>query len=62
MITHAKLKKLDLQTALDLIRSTPLGFLMEVADNENYPKELRLTAAAAALPYIYGPPPGSEDK
>jgi hypothetical protein len=64
-ITHTQLKTLapsDLQTALDLISSTPFGFMIEVADNENYPKELRLKAVATALPYVCSKLPGNEDE
>jgi hypothetical protein len=43
-MTHEEFKKLELQVAIERIRETPLGFMLEVMRDESYPTELRLEA------------------
>jgi hypothetical protein len=62
-ITHTGLRKLakaDLQAAIDRVRAAPVAFMCEVARDTSYPYQVRGAAAAAVLPYVYGPPPGEE--
>jgi hypothetical protein len=54
MMTHAQLKRLDLQTAIDLVRAAPIGFVLEVMWDEAYAVQLRGAAAVVAAPFFHG--------
>jgi hypothetical protein len=54
MMTHAQLKRLDLQTAIDLVRAAPIGFVLEVMWDTDYSAQLRGAAAVVAAPFFHG--------
>jgi hypothetical protein len=60
-MTHYELMLLEqsnLRAAVGYVRTAPLAFLEEIAQDESYSSRLRLEACKAGLLIAYGPPPG----